>query len=142
MKTCFIPALLCAAMAAHAQTLAEEKAAILKVLNEQQQSWNTGNLEAFMSGYWQSDSLLFTGRNGVTRGWQNVLQNYRRKYPSTREMGHLSFTVLHLEVFASHTALLVGQWKLTRENDTPGGFFTLVWRKINGQWVIIADHTS
>lgn len=114
----------------------------MAVLIKQQHDWNAGNLESFMNGYWKSDSLVFTGRSGVTRGWDTVMANYRRNYPSVQEMGRLSFTVLHLQVFANQTAVLVGQWKLKRENDEPGGYFTLLWRKINGNWVIIADHTS
>lgn len=126
----------------HAQTSGGEKKAILEVLMQQQQHWNEGNITAFMEGYWKSDSVIFTGRNGVTLGWETVLQNYQRSYPSREAMGKLTFTVLQLHVYENQTALLVGQWKLTRQQDEPGGFFTLVWRKIRGKWVIVADHTS
>ncbi|GIV36187.1 MAG: hypothetical protein KatS3mg032_0566 [Cyclobacteriaceae bacterium] len=142
MKHLFIFYWLFLTCCAGAQSLTEEKAAIMAVLIKQQHDWNAGNLESFMNGYWKSDSLVFTGRSGVTRGWDTVMANYRRNYPSVQEMGRLSFTVLHLQVFANQTAVLVGQWKLKRENDEPGGYFTLLWRKINGNWVIIADHTS
>jgi ketosteroid isomerase-like protein len=125
-----------------AQPAQKEKEAILEVLMRQQQHWNEGNLVAFMQGYWKSDSLIFTGRNGITLGWETVLHNYQRSYPSHEAMGKLTFTVLQLHVYENQTALLVGQWKLQRTQDEPGGFFTLVWRKIRGKWVIVADHTS
>ncbi len=139
----FITLLLCCStIYLFAQSGASDKEAIAEVLMEQQKHWNAGNLEAFMNGYWKSDSLVFTSRNGLTRGWKTVMENYRRNYPSVQEMGHLSFSILHLQVFANQTALLVGQWQLQRAGGDVGGFFTLVWRKINGKWVIIADHTS
>ena len=43
---------------------------ILKVLHTQQEAWNKGNLETFMSGYWKNDALLFVGSSGSTYGWQ------------------------------------------------------------------------
>lgn len=134
--------LLIASWPLHAQTPEDEKKAILKVLMQQQQHWNEGNIPAFMEGYWKSDSLIFTGRNGVTLGWEKVLLNYQRSYSSREAMGTLTFNILHLHVYKNHTALLVGEWKLKRQQDEPGGFFTLVWRKIRGKWVIVADHTS
>lgn len=131
-----------AAVPVAAQHVEDDKIAIIQVLMQQQHYWNEGNIPAFMEGYWKSDSLIFTGRNGVTLGWTTVLRNYQQSYPSREAMGKLTFSVLHLNVFENRTALLIGQWKLKREQDEPGGFFTLVWRKIWGRWVIIADHTS
>lgn len=126
----------------YAQSSARAKKAILKVLMEQQQHWNEGNILAFMDGYWKSDSLIFTGRNGVTLGWETVLRNYQRSYPSKEAMGKLTFNILHLHIYENRTALLVGEWRLKRQQDEPGGFFTLIWRKIGGKWLIVADHTS
>ena len=54
---------------AMAQT-AKDRTAILKVLENQRQGWNKGDMENYMQGYWKSDSLLFVGKNGPTYGWQ------------------------------------------------------------------------
>jgi hypothetical protein len=37
---------------------------------------------------------------------------------------------------------VVGKWHLQRSIGDIGGHFTLLWRKIKGQWVIVADHSS
>jgi hypothetical protein len=37
---------------------------------------------------------------------------------------------------------MVGKWHLKRENDAPDEHFTLLWKKINGKWVVVADHAS
>jgi hypothetical protein len=50
-------------------TQKSDSLAILKMLEQQTTDWNKGDLESFMSSYWEHDSLLFISRNGVTYGW-------------------------------------------------------------------------
>jgi len=112
------------------------------IMHEEAEAWNKGDVEGFMKGYWQNDSLAFIGSRGLTFGYENVLNNYKKSYPSKAEMGTLH---LNNELFRSlsHNSYWVaGQWKLYRETDTVGGYYTLVWRKIDGNWVIISDHSS
>ncbi|MBW6481419.1 MAG: nuclear transport factor 2 family protein [Vicingaceae bacterium] len=119
----------------------EEKEAILQVMSQQEQDWNNGNIDAFMQGYWQSDSLMFVGKNGIKYGWQTTLENYKKSYPDKSTMGNLSFAIEKLEV-ENQTAFMLGKWNITRESDNIGGYFTLYWKKIDGKWVIVLDHTS
>ena len=114
---------------------------ILAVMNQQEADWNNGNIDAFMQGYWQSDSLMFIGKNGIKYGWQTTLDNYKKSYPDKATMGKLEFNVVKLEV-SGETAYMLGKWSLIRENDNPNGYFTLYWKKINKKWVIVIDHTS
>lgn len=125
-----------------AQRNRTEEQAIRKVMLEQQEAWNRADIESFMEGYWKSDSLKFIGRNGITYGWKTTLENYKKGYPTAETMGKLTFTILSLEVLSETSAYMVGRWQLKRQTDEPGGHFTLLWRKINGKWVIVADHTS
>ena len=118
-----------------------EKEAIMKVMKQQESDWNDANIEGFMQGYWQSDSLKFIGKNGIKYGWQTTLDNYKKSYPDKTAMGKLSFDILELEV-NENTAYMLGKWRLTRKEDNPNGYFTLYWKKINGNWVITIDHTS
>lgn len=117
-------------------------AAIRTVLQTQTEAWNRGDLDAFMIGYWESDSLKFIGKNGMKQGWETTLANYRKNYPDKAAMGKLSFQIISIEKLGSQHAFVVGKWMLEREKDTPQGHFTLLWKKINGKWVIIADHSS
>ena len=125
-----------------AQRNRAEENAIRQVMNTQQEAWNRADIETFMEGYWKSDSLKFIGRNGITYGWQTTLDNYKKSYPTPDAMGKLTFTILTLDILSETSAFMIGRWHLKRANDEPGGHFTLLWRKINGKWVIIADHTS
>ncbi len=120
----------------------QEEAQIRKILTQQQNAWNSGNIENFMEGYWKSDSLAFIGSRGITYGWQATLDNYKKSYPSTDAMGKLTFDILRIEIIGYNTAFVVGKWTLKRKNDQPNGYFTLLWKKIEGAWVITTDHSS
>ncbi len=116
--------------------------AINQVMDAQQQAWNKADLESFMAGYWKSDSLKFVGSRGITYGWETTLANYRKGYPTPEAMGKLTFTTISLEKLSTTSAFMIGRYHLKRTNDEPSGYFTLLWRKINGKWVIVADHTG
>jgi ketosteroid isomerase-like protein len=131
--------LLFAYVTLHAQ---DDKRAILKVLDDQRIAWNNGDIDGFMQGYWHSDSLLFVGTTAPTRGWQATLSRYKQHYPGKAAMGTLTFTVLKVELLDATNAFMLGAWHLQREKDAPGGYFTLWFRKINGEWRIVVDHTS
>lgn len=122
--------------------MAQEKQAVLKVLDTQRLAWNKGNLEEFMQTYWKSDSLLFVGQSGPKYGWQTTLDNYRKSYPDKAAMGILSFDIKDVRFISSNDAFVLGAWHLQREKDQPHGYFTLVLKKINGEWKIVSDHSS
>lgn len=121
---------------------ADPRAEIRKVLVAQQKAWNEGNLEGYMQGYWNHDSLTFVGKRGVTRGWKNTLDNYKKSYPDKAAMGKLELQVLSIKILGSDLAFVVGKWDLERVSGNAGGHFTLLMRKIKGRWVIVADHSS
>lgn len=123
-----------------AQSANEKK--IRDILDRQTAAWNRGDLEGFMQGYWKSDSLKFIGSRGVTYGWQNTLDNYRKGYPDTAAMGRLRFEILHLNKLSGKYYQVIGKWMLTRTVGNLSGHFTLLFRKINGEWVIVSDHSS
>ncbi|WP_306549837.1 nuclear transport factor 2 family protein [Daejeonella sp.] len=115
---------------------------ILKLLEDQRQAWNRGDLNGYMQGYNQSDSLLFVGKSGPQYGWNNTLKNYKKSYPNKSAMGYLSFDIKEIKMIAADHAFVLGAWHLKRENDEPKGYFTLLVKKIKGQWKVIADHSS
>ncbi len=114
---------------------------IKKVLYDQQNAWNTGNIELFMAGYWKSDSLSFIGSSGITYGWDQTLANYKKNYPDRKTMGKLTFEIMHLESLSPSCQKMIGRYTLLREEDEPTGLFTLIWKKIEGEWLIVSDQT-
>jgi ketosteroid isomerase-like protein len=124
---------------AHAQ---KNERSIRDLLSRQTLAWNEGNTEGFMKGYWESDSLKFIGKNGITYGWSNALKNYKKNYPDTAAMGKLDFTLLELKKISGKYYFVIGRWHLQRSIGDIGGHFSLLFHKIKGHWKIITDHTS
>lgn len=121
---------------------AKAEADIRNVLAVQDAAWNTGNIDGFMQHYLKSDELRFASGGNINRGWQATSDGYRTRYPDRSAMGTLSFTELEVDVLSLNDALVFGRWKLTRENDMPGGLFTLHMKRVEGDWIIVSDHTS
>jgi ketosteroid isomerase-like protein len=120
----------------------DDAAAILTLLNDQTAAWNRGDIEGFMNGYWNSDQTEFVSSEGVSRGWQALLERYRRSYPDRKAMGHLTFSNLEIRVECSTAAYAVGEYHLQRETDNPSGVFTLNFTKFTEGWRIVVDHTT
>jgi hypothetical protein len=120
----------------------EDRQEILRILDQQAASWNEGNIDAFMDSYLKTDSLMFIGRGGLYYGHQKTLDNYKRVYSTPEKMGKLSFDIREMKELGAVNALVIGSWRLDRSQDTLQGWFSLTWEKIDGEWVIIADHSS
>ncbi|AHJ97673.1 YybH family protein [Hymenobacter swuensis] len=138
--------LLASCAATHQLTTADTASArrdILQVLTTQTAAWNRGDVPGYMQGYWQHDSLVFIGKSGLTYGWQRTLENYRRSYPTPAAMGQLTFSNLRIQLLGAEAAQVVGRWHLARPvaGDLQGHFL-LVLRRLNGHWVVVADHSS
>ena len=132
--------LLFASQLVFAQGKDEQK--IRQLLATQTESWNRGDIEGFMETYWKNDSLLFIGKSGVRRGWEETLNNYKKGYPDTAAMGKLSFDIIKVEKLSSRYYFVVGKWILTRSIGNLSGHYNLLMKKIRGKWVIVADHSS
>jgi ketosteroid isomerase-like protein len=122
----------------------QQTQAILKVLGNQQDAWNRGDIDGFMRGYWKSDSLVFVGKSAPAYGWQTTLDHYKKSYPDKVTMGILNFSIIKVDVMDKTNAFVLGGWHLKRESSKGdvSGYFTLWFKKIDGVWVIVCDHTS
>src|SRR5438270_8541700 len=112
-----------------ATNLSREKSAIRIVLDAQAAAWNRGDIEGYMDGYDRSPNTEFVGGDSITRGWQEVLDRYKRKYDTREKMGTLTFSDLEINMLSGDAALALGRWRLKRATDEPHGTFTLLFRK-------------
>ena len=119
-----------------------DEKSIRKVMADQEAAWSRGDIEGFMAGYWHSDSLRFIGSRGVSYGWKTTLENYKKSYPDQESMGKLTFTILSVEKLSKRSAFVVGKWHLARKKGDLDGHYTLLWKKIDGKWYIVTDHSS
>ena len=124
----------------HAQKTEENL--IRNLLAHQTKTWNDGDLDGFMQTYWQSDSLMFVSKEGVTWGWQNTLDRYKKSYPGKEAMGQLSFEIVQIKKLSKEYFFVVGKWMLKRNAGDLSGHYNLLIKRINGEWKIITDHSS
>ncbi len=116
--------------------------AVRAVLDAQVAAWNRGDIDGFMEGYMRGPDTVFISGDSITRGWQTVLDRYKKSYDSREKMGTLSFLEIEIKPLNRDAAIAFGRWRLTRTADTPHGRFTLIFRRTRGGWRIIHDHTS
>ena len=142
MKSLFLFFLLIPSIFLNGQTHDTDEMEIRNLLTRQNAAWNRGDVDAFMVGYWESDSLMFIGSSGVTYGYKNTLANYKKRYPDTAAMGQLTFNLIDFKKLSGEYYHVTGKWSLQRSIGNASGHFTLLFRKIKGKWVIISDHSS
>tara|TARA_B100000768_G_scaffold62344_1_gene60372 strand:- start:1830 stop:2183 length:354 start_codon:yes stop_codon:yes gene_type:complete len=114
----------------------------MNVMSFQEKSWNKGDIDSFMNGYLKSEELVFSGSGGPVYGWKATKERYFKSYPDLKTMGKLSFTVNKIKSISEDSAYLIGEYYLKRTIGDSFGHFTLVWKKVNGNWLIVSDHTS
>ena len=139
MRLTIIATLLASRLIA-ASPVSDVKAVMLR----QQDAWNHGDLNAFMQEYLHSPELTFVGKN-VTRGWQDTLDRYRRTYPTSAAMGHLTFSELEVHPLGKSHAWVMGRYHLERTAAGGGnsdGRYTLIFAHTKSGWKIMLDHTS
>jgi beta-aspartyl-peptidase (threonine type) len=119
-------------------------AAVRSVLDRQVADWNKGDLDGFLAGYWKSPAVVFQSGGQRFDGWEAMRDRYRRRYQAEgRAMGRLVFSGLDVEPLGPEAALARGRWQLTMpDGSTPGGLFTVIFRKLPEGWKIVHDHTS
>lgn len=113
--------------------------AITEVMRLQEKAWSANDLEGFMQGYWKSDSLKFYGSSGLTKGWQQTLDNYKKGYPTKEHSGTLTFKLNDISKIDEGSYWVMGDYFLKRSVGDTNGVFLIIFKKINGEWKIVAD---
>jgi ketosteroid isomerase-like protein len=120
-----------------------DRTSVEKVLDDQREAWNRGDIEAFMQGYVQGPDLVFTSGAQIRRGWQVTLDRYRARYGNdTSTMGKLAFEVLEVQALGADGAVVLGRWGLSGLDAPAGGVFSVVLERLEDGWRIVHDHTS
>ena len=117
----------------------DDKTAILKVMKDQEIAWSQNDLEGFMKGYIKSDSLKFFGNSGLTKGWKQTLDNYKKGYPTKDHSGTLNFEIIDISPIENQSYWVMGKYFLSRKVGDANGVFLIVFKKINNEWKIVAD---
>jgi ketosteroid isomerase-like protein len=123
----------------------EDSAKTIKgILNQEAIDWNQADLVKFVAPY-ADQCVIMSGNQISETSRAQVLAHYQQKYPSHAAMGKLTFSELTVRPIGQESAFVTGRWHLDREKSAGGpvgGIFSLVFRKIEGRWQIVLDHTS
>ena len=140
MRNIFILFIFLTCMSCNSKTIEKtDKNFIMSILNTQADAWSNYNIEAFMDGYWKNDSLKFFGASGITYGWQNTLDNYKKRYPTKEHTGKLDFKINSISKITDGAYYVMGEYYLKRSLGDANGIFMIIFKKINGEWKIISD---
>lgn len=120
-------------------TETQDKEQILAIMKAQEEAWSSYDINGFMEGYWKSDSLKFFGAGGLTYGWEQTLANYHKRYPSKEHTGKLNFKIIDLSRVDAESYYVMGEYHLIRSVGNADGVFMIIFKKIDGDWKIIAD---
>jgi len=116
---------------------------VQNVLDQQIKAWNNGSIDGFMEGYWRSDSMLFITQKGPRFGYQAVSDSYKKNYPSKEVMGKLRFEVIQIQWVdqSAGVSQVLGKWHVGESTNPQSGYFSLIFKAINGTPKIVIDHT-
>ena len=117
----------------------QDKSEIKAILMKQQQAWSNNDIEGFMDGYWKSDSLKFYSGTNLSNGWRNTLDNYKARYPNKAHSGRLEFTIADITQINTDSYWVMGEYHLFRDVGDANGTFLIIFKRINGEWKIVAD---
>ena len=125
-----------------AQSTSKAEKLIMENFNQQVQCWNKGDIDCYCQGYVKSEQTHTISSRGFTYGYDAIVAQYKKNWPKEK-MGQLSFDPLKMEKLSGSAYLVHGKFNLAYEQAKPvSGYFTVIMKKIRGQWMMYADHTS
>ncbi len=131
----------CFALGLYGQSKAE--LSILKNFEQQAACWNAADLVCYMKAYASIPAIQTISRAGVTKGYDAILAQYRQYFPTDR-MGTLTFDKFQFTRISPKYYYVVGRFnlKFRQQTDVHQGYFSVLMKKIKGDWYILSDHSS
>jgi hypothetical protein len=121
----------------------DDSLAIMANFSRQEECWNNGDLECYVSAYHPEEEVQTISSVGITKGMNNVLAQYQRFYPQGR-MGNLHFDQMQLKRLSNDYYYVVGRFNL--KYDVPDtlfqGWFSVLMKQHQDNWFMLSDHSS
>ncbi len=125
-----------------AQQYSKAEQAILANFDQQVKCWNQGDIDCYCKGYLKSSETRIVSSRGITSGYEAIVASYKKNWPKER-MGKLHFDQVKMDKLSTKVYLVHGQFNLTYPESKPlSGYFTVIMKKVGGQWLMFADHSS
>lgn len=126
----------------YAQPHSKAERLIMDNFDQQVKCWNQGDIECYCQGYLKSDETRIVSSRGITSGYEAILASYKKNWPKER-MGQLHFDQVKMDKLSGKVYLVHGRFNLTYPDSKPlSGYFTVIMKKVDGRWLMFADHSS
>lgn len=118
-----------------------DSAAMLAAMDETARGWNEASLDRHVAAY--ADSAVFMAPGPVVGRERTRASLERSFWRDGRPLQQLRFEGINVRPLGSDRALMTGQFFLFGGGrEERGGWYTLIWERIAGQWRIVHDHSS
>ena len=116
--------------------------AIRKVFEDGCAAWNRGDLDSYLASYYDSDQIIWISGGSLRRGKAAIVTAYKTRFSNPHQIGKLTLAELEVDILSTSDAFAFGRWMLDVENKSTEGFFTVLLRKIEDDWLFVSDHSS
>ena len=125
-------------------TASREQLDVTKVLLAQENAWNKGDLDAYIS-YYKDSSDTEAILNGSVRGFPAIRSSYHASFPTRESMGGLEQSLVEVHELGPDFAYVRGHYRLARTRKNGGdaeGSFTYILEKTEAGWKLIFSETT
>jgi ketosteroid isomerase-like protein len=125
-------------------TATRQQLDVVKIILAQQDAWNKGDLDAYLSHYKNApdtQAVLAT----LVRGFDNIRSAYRLNFPNKDTMGAIEDSEVEVRALGDNFALATGKYQLSRSRKSGGdisGTFTELFEKTPAGWQIIFSQST
>ena len=115
--------------------------AILQVMRLEEDYWNKGDIEGYVSLYDPSDSTRMLLSNRMIYGKDSILAFYKKYWPKEK-MGQLTLEADGIEKLSKRFCYVSGFFHVKFPDRTINGRFSGLMRKVKGKWLLYTDHSG
>ncbi len=125
-------------------TASRQQLDVTKVVIAQENAWNKGDLDGYLSYFHDADTTEAI-LNGPVHGLRAIRAAYHTSFPNHDAMGTLEQSSVEVRELGPDFALALGHYKLLRSRKNGGdaeGNFTEVFEKTEQGWRLIFTETT
>jgi uncharacterized protein (TIGR02246 family) len=111
-------------------------------VNRAVEAWNRHDLDAYLDGFWRSDSLILVVEGETVRGWDLLSKALHTGYPNPAEMGNLTLDRVQVQMLSSDLAVALTWDTVSFPKKKEFGTSTIVMKKLPEGWRVAVMHTS
>jgi uncharacterized protein (TIGR02246 family) len=105
-------------------------------------AWNRGDIDGYLADYWHSDKVRWVSEGMVSYGFEAIASAFKSRFNTPENMGKLEVANLEIQLLSESDALVFGGWTQTTRTARRNGVFTVHMKKIDGEWLVVSDHSS